>query len=76
MNNEIIAKILLSEHSTINITLGFDITTTEMIKKFLVAHSEDLRKMLFELGEYEQYMEYMGITIGENDKQLDIKLKV
>ena len=68
MNNEIIAKILLSEHSTINITLGFDITTTEMIKKFLVAHSVDLRKMLFELGEYEQYMEYMGITIGENDK--------
>ena len=32
---EIIAKILLSEPSSINVTLGFDTTTNEMVKKFL-----------------------------------------
>ena len=68
---EIIAKILLSEPSSINVTLGFDTTTNEMVKKFLQQHSEDLRKMLFQPNKYEQLMQYIGITLGEQDKPAD-----
>ena len=40
LNSEVIARMLLSGLTTINTTLGYDNTTTEMAKKFLSAHSE------------------------------------
>ena len=43
-----IAKLLLSEQcSSINTTVGYDGTSTEMAKKFLENYSDALRKILF-----------------------------
>ena len=71
-----IAKLLLSEQSSnINTTCGFDGTSTEMVKKFLENYSDALRKTLFVEGEYELIMAYMGITIGEQSQQNELKPK-
>ena len=75
LNNEIIAKMLLSEHLSINFSLGFDNITTEMVKKFLHVHAEELKSILFKENEYEQLMEYMGINVGDHEKPAETELK-
>ena len=66
---------LLSEHLSINFSLGFDNITTEMVKKFLHVHVEELKSFLFKENEYEQLMEYMGINIGDQEKPAETELK-
>ena len=51
LNSEVIARMLLSGLTTINTTLGYDNTTTEMAKKFLQNHSESLIELVFESRE-------------------------
>ena len=53
LNSEIIAKMLLSEHLSINFSLGFDNVTNDMAKKFLQLHVEELKTILFKDNEYE-----------------------
>ena len=69
LNSEMIAKLLISEHCTVNSTLGYDTTSQDMAKKFMQSNAEQLRKILFnqEENEYEKLMTYMGIQIGSSD---------
>lgn len=46
-----------------------------MVKKFLENYSDALRKTLFVDGEYELIMAYMGVTIGEQSQQNELKPK-
>ena len=66
LNNEIMAKMLLLEHSSINTTLGYDITTTTMAKNFITGHSKELQGSLFDGDiKYDEEMAYMGINIAD-----------
>ena len=62
LNSEVIARMLLSGLTTINTTLGYDNTTTEMAKKFLQNHNESLIELVFESREqYNSIVAKMGL---------------
>lgn len=72
---EIIAKMLLANHLQASATfLGFDTTTSEMMKKFLQTHEPELVTMLFQKGEFKQLLQIMGIEPDQaTDSQPEVK---
>lgn len=79
LDAEKIAKMLLSEKTSVNSALGFTNVKAEMVKAFLSEHSAELKSKLFSEGELEKYMAQMGLEGAQpsaekpSDKVTEIK---
>ena len=61
LDNEALAKVLLTSLGPLSSTLGFDKTTSEIVKKWQQSHGEELKKLLFEEeGAFDKLAEEMG----------------
>lgn len=61
LDAEKIAKMLLSEKTSVNSALGFTNVKDDMVKSFLAECSDELKSKLFSEGEFEQYLAQMGV---------------
>ena len=80
MDCQAIAKMLIQSASTsgpvvINTTLGYDTTTTAMVKKFITQNKEPMLKHLFPAdGEFDKLMAQIGVEKTQSSQPEDSKM--
>jgi len=82
MDSEAIARLILSSLTTVNTSLGYDITTTDMAKKFLLTHKDQLSKVAFKSKEdYDRTVAEMGLVpappgVKPRDEAIEVKQQI